>query len=75
MEDHVRQRSTQLAAIVRDFVPSRIERQLLTQAFDLAWNCSHAVPPTLAVGSPAANDRADCLSPISETSVSQATRR
>lgn len=75
MEDHVRQRSTQLAAIVRDFAPSRIERQLLTQAFDLAWNCSHAFAPTHAVGSPAANDPVDCLLPISETGVSQAARR
>lgn len=39
MEDRSQQASTAPAAIVRDFQPSRLERQLLVQAFELAWRC------------------------------------
>ncbi len=43
MEDHVWNRTAQLAFVVRDFAPSRLERQLLAQVFELAWNRSQAI--------------------------------
>jgi len=45
MDDRIPQNSKLLASVVRDFVSSRLERQLLAQAIELAWH-----------GSPAAGD-------------------
>ena len=43
MEDRSRQGSQVLANVVRDFVGSRLERQLLAQAFELASHGSRSV--------------------------------
>jgi len=59
MEDHVWKRSAPLAFVVRDFAPSRLERQLLAQAFELAWNRWHAHEPKVGAGPTRANDRLD----------------
>jgi hypothetical protein len=74
MEDHLWQRTSQLAAVVRDFAPSRLERQLLAQAFELAWNRSQAIEPTDRAESAPANDRLEWLSPVSQTVTSQTAR-
>ncbi len=74
MEDHLWKRPSQLAVVVRDFVPSRLERQLLAQAFDLAWNRAQAIKPSDTAESPA-NDRLDWLPTASAIITSQAARR
>jgi hypothetical protein len=61
MEDHVWKRTAQLAFVVRDFAPSRLERQLLAQAFEVAWNRSQTEPKGGA-GPTRANDRLDWVS-------------
>jgi len=75
MEDHFPRSASQLAAIVRDFSPSRLERQLLAQAFDLAWNRSLAVDAARNCGSVNANDRLDWQSSVSRATSAQAARR
>jgi len=40
MDDRIPHGSQVLANVVRDFVGSRLERQLLAQAFELAWHGS-----------------------------------
>jgi hypothetical protein len=62
MEDHVWKRTAQLAFVVRDFAPSRLERQLLAQAFEVAWNRSHAIEPKGGAGPTRPNDRLDWVS-------------
>ena len=42
MDDRIPHGSQVLANVVRDFVGSRLERQLLAQAFELAWHGSQA---------------------------------
>ncbi len=62
MEDPVWKRTAQLAFVVRDFAPSRLERQLLAQAFEVAWNRSQAIEPKSGIGPTRANDRVDWVS-------------
>jgi hypothetical protein len=60
MDDHSRHGSQMLANVVRDFAGSRLERQLLARAFELAWHGSQVeivlsratgnVPPGGAAG-------------------------
>ena len=71
MEDHLWQGTSQLATVVRDSSPSRLERQLLAQAFELAWNRSQFVEATQSAGSATANDRLDGLSTGSQTMTSR----
>jgi hypothetical protein len=75
MEDRIWKRTSQLAAIVRDFAPSRLERQLLAQVFELAWNRAQAVEPPDTAGSARTNDRLDWRSTASQTVTSLAARR
>lgn len=75
MEDHTRQRTQQLAAVVRDFSPSRLERQLLVQAFELAWKRSQATLPIGGAGSAAASIYCEQLSTVSLSMPPQSTRR
>ena len=75
MEDHLWRRTSQLAAVVRDFAPSRLERQLLAQAFELAWNYSQFAEAAQNAGSATAGERLDWLSTVSQTMTSQAARR
>jgi hypothetical protein len=74
MEDHVWKRAAKLAFVVRDFAPSRLERQLLAQAFELAWNRSHALEAKGGAGLSRANDRLDWVSTDSHVVTSQAMR-
>lgn len=74
MEDHVWKRTAQLASVVRDFAPSRLERQLLAQAFELAWNRSHVLEANGGAGLSRANDRLDWVSTDSHVVTSQAMR-
>jgi hypothetical protein len=75
MEDCIWQRTSQLAAVVRNFSPSRLEHQLLAQAFELAWNRSQVVEATKSDGSASANGRLDCLSTASQAMTSRAAWR
>jgi hypothetical protein len=54
MDDHNSRGSQLLANVVRDFVGSRLERQLLAQAFELAWHGSQSAGESgrLGMGSP-----------------------
>jgi hypothetical protein len=74
MEDHVWKRTAQLASVVRDFAPSRLERQLLAQAFELAWSRSYALEPEGGAGPSRVNDRLDWVSTDSHVVTSQAMR-
>jgi hypothetical protein len=62
MEDLVWKRTAQLASVVRDFAPSRPERQLLAQAFEVAWNRSRTIEPKSGTGPARANGRVKWVS-------------
>lgn len=50
MDDRIPRGSQVLANVVRDFVGSRLERQLLAQAFELAWHGSQTTVPSDSAG-------------------------
>ena len=75
MEDHIWRRTSQLAAVVRDFAPSRLERQLLAQAFELAWNRSPSIEPSERAGVAGASSHLDGRSSATQIMIFQAARR
>jgi len=59
MDDRIPHGSQLLANVVRDFVGSRLERQLLAQAFELAWHGSQTTVASDSAGEiPSSSGRA-----------------
>lgn len=74
MEDHVWNRTAQLAFVVRDFAPSRLERQLLAQVFEVAWDRSQAIERRGVAGPTRADDCLDGVSTDRHVVTSRAMR-